>query len=165
MSNTYVECLVKAKQSMIGKFFKILLTMLAVAFGLLTFLLGPVPMVVAVAAGVGAYLVNLFTDLEYEYLYLDRELVVDKVMAKTRRKRVAAYSLDRMEIVAPVRSYRLDPYKNRKVTVKDYSIGEVLQPDKRYAAFYEGNLKLLLSPSEELVKAMRNAAPRKIFTD
>ena len=31
--------------------------------------------------------------MEYEYLYLDRELTIDKVMAKTRRKRVAVYQL------------------------------------------------------------------------
>ena len=107
----------------------------------------------------------MFTDLEYEYLYLDRELVVDKVMAKSKRKRIATYQLDRIEILAPFRSYHLDNYKNRNVKVKDYSIGEVLQPDKRYAMFYEGGEKIILSPSEELIKAMKNTAPRKIFSD
>lgn len=138
--------------------------MLTVLLVLAAFLFPPA-FIIAIVAGVGAYFVNLFTDLEYEYLYLDKELVVDKVMAKSRRKRVATYTLERMEILAPVKSYRLDNYKNRNVKVKDYSIGEELQPDRRYAMFYEGGEKILLSPSEDLIKVMKNAAPRKVYSD
>ena len=164
MSEMYVECLVKAKQSTMAKFFKLLLIMLTVVFGLIMFIFMPA-MLLALACGAGAYFVNLYTDLEYEYLYLDKELSVDKVMAKSKRKRVAAYSLDRMEIFAPIRSYHLDNYKNRNVKVKDFSIGEELQPDKRYVMYYEGGEKIIFSPSEEMVKVMKNVAPRKVFTD
>lgn len=90
---------------------------------------------------------------------------MDKVMAKSKRKRVASYSLSRMEIVAPIRSYHLDNYKNRQVKVKDYSVGEELKPDLRYAIYYEGGEKILFNPSPEMVKAMKNAAPRKVFSD
>lgn len=165
MSDTYVECLVKAKQSTMGKFFKILLIMLTVVFGLLTMMGFVIAFVLAIVTGVGAYFVNLYTDIEYEYLYLDKELTVDKVLAKTKRKRVGTYAIDRVEILAPVKSYHLDNFKNRSVKVKDYSIGEELQPDQRYALYYEGGEKLILSPSEELVKAIKNVAPRKVFMD
>lgn len=165
MSNTYVECLVKQKQSGLSKFFKGVLIFLTVVFGLLMFLGFVIALIAALITGVAAYFVNLYTDLEFEYLYLDRELVVDKVMAKSKRKRVATYSVDRIEILAPIKSYHLDSYKNRDVKVKDYSIGEELQPDMRYAMFYEGGQKILLNPSQELVKAIRNVAPRKVFMD
>lgn len=164
MSDAYVECLVKAKQSVWAKIAKILLIVITVILCPGMFF-SPYILLVVVATGFGAYLVNFLTDLEYEYLYLDKELVVDKIMAKTRRKRVAAYSLDRMEILAPIKSYHLDNYKNRQVKVKDYSIKEVKQPDLRYAMFYEGGEKIILSPSEEMVKVMRNVAPRKVFND
>ncbi len=161
----YVECLVKQKQSGISKFFKGFLIFLTVVFGLLTFI-GFVPaLIAAVVTGAGAYFLNLYTDLEYEYLYLDRELIIDKVMAKTKRKRVATYTVDRMEILAPLRSYQLDSYKNRNVKIKDYSIREELKPDLRYALYYQGGLKVLLNPSPELVKAIRNIAPRKVFME
>lgn len=165
MSDTYVECLVKAKQSAIAKFFKVVLFVLTVIFGLAMFVFGPIPLLLAVVCGVGAYFLNFFTDLEYEYLYLDRELVVDKVMAKTKRKRVATYSIDRMEILAPVKSYHLDGYKNRDAKVKDYSVGMELKPDLRYAMYCEGGLKIVLNPSEELIKAIKSIAPRKVFTE
>lgn len=166
MSEAYVECLVKAKPSILGKFFKYLLIMLTAALALLMFLtMNVILMILAVVTGVGAYFVNLFTDLEYEYLYLDKELVIDKVMAKSRRKRVATYSLDKVEILAPIKSYHLDNYKNRNVKVKDYSIGIEEKPDLRYAMYYEGGEKLLLSPSPEMIKIMKNVAPRKVFSD
>lgn len=166
MSDTYVECLVKAKGPFWGKLVKAVLILLTVILVLAMFLLPTIMVFLgAVVTGAGAYFVNMFTDLEYEYLYLDRELVVDKVMAKSKRKRIATYQLDRVEILAPFKSYHLDNYKNRTVKIKDYSIGEELQPDRRYAMFYEGGEKIILSPSEELIKAMKNTAPRKVFSD
>ena len=166
MSDAYVECLVKAKTSVAATFFKILLIAIAViSFLIMFFTMISLAFIPMLLAGVGAYFLNLYTDLEYEYLYLDKELTVDKVMAKSRRKRIATYSLDRIEILAPIKSYRLDNYKNRDVKVKDYSIGEERQPDLRYAMFYEGGEKVILSPSPEMIKIMKNVAPRKVFSD
>lgn len=168
MSDGYVECLIKAKTSLLAKFVKFVLITMSVLSLMSMFIMPPLmtlALIGAILTGGGAYLVNLFTDLEYEYLYLDKELTVDKVMAKSRRKRVAVYQLDKVEILAPVKSYHLDNYRNRSAKVKDYSIGEVLQPDKRYVMYYEGAQKILLSPSEELVKVMKNVAPRKVFSD
>ncbi len=165
MSETYVECLVKAKSKpgmVLLKFLLIGLTAVFVLLMLLGIILAIIP---GAITGVLAYFMTLYSDLEYEYLYLDKELVIDKVLAKSRRKRVGTYQVDRMEIMAPFHSHRLDNYRNRQVKVKDYSIGEELKPDLRYAVYYEGGEKLILSPSEEIVKAIRNVAPRKVFTD
>ena len=86
MSDVYVECLIQAKASPLGKFFKFILIAVAVVLGIMS--VGGILVAVlgAVAAGVGAYFVHLNTDIEYEYLYLDKELSVDKVMAKSKRK-------------------------------------------------------------------------------
>ena len=166
MSDAYVECLVKAKTPWWGGFLKVVLIALTVLLGIVMFLtMNVILLVITVAAGAGAYFINLTTDLEYEYLYLDKELTIDKVMAKTRRKRVAVYQLDRVEILAPIKSYHLDNYKNRDTKAKDYSIGSEEQPDLRYVMYYEGGEKLILSPSPEMIKVMRNVAPRKVFAD
>ncbi|MDE5589876.1 MAG: hypothetical protein K2J60_12180 [Acetatifactor sp.] len=166
MSETYIECLVKAKSSMLGKFFKYLLFLLTAMLLVLMFLsMSMILFILAIVAGVGAYFVGMYTDLEYEYLYLDKELTIDKVMGKSKRKRVAVYQLDRMEIFAPIKSYHLDNFRNRQTKDKDYSIGYEEQPDLRYVMYYEGGERLILSPSPELVKIMKNAAPRKVFSD
>ena len=112
-----------------------------------------------------AYFVYMNAELEYEYLYLDKELTVDKVMAKTKRKRVAQYDLNRMEIFAPVNSYHLDSFKNRNAKSVDYSSGEAKQPEARYVMYYDSGEKVILEPNEDMIKAIKNIAPRKVFTD
>lgn len=163
--DSYVECLVKAKPKGLWKFLKVLLIMLTVVFVLLSLMGVVLLFVFAIATGVGAYLLNMKANVEYEYLYLDKELTIDKIMAQTKRKRVAVYRLDSMEIFAPIKSYHLDNYKNRQVKIKDYSYGDGHQPDTRYVFYYEGGEKIVFNPSEEMIKALRNVAPRKIFTD
>lgn len=164
MSDIYVECLISAKKSTLAKVLTVVLIVLTVVFVLAMFL-APALMLLAVATGIGAYFVNLYSNVEYEYLYLDKELTVDRILAQSKRKRVASYSLDRMEIFAPIRSWHLDNFKNRNVKPVDYSIGRELQPDERYVMYYEGGVKVILSPSEELVKVLKNVAPRKVFND
>ena len=115
--------------------------------------------------GVAAYFVYLNSDVEYEYLYVDKELTVDKVMAKSRRKRVATYDLGKIEILAPIKSWHLDNYKNRTDKTVDYSSGEEKQPDRRFAFFYDGKQRVLIEPNEEMIKAMQTVAPRKVFKD
>ncbi len=92
MSDSYVECLVKAKQPTWAKILKVLLIALTVLSCLVMFVF-IIFLPVALAAGVGAYFLNMYTDLEYEYLYLDKELSVDKIMAKSKRKRVGLTAL------------------------------------------------------------------------
>lgn len=139
--------------------------MLTAAFGLLGIMGNLIALVIAAVCGVGAYFVNLNAEIEYEYLYLDKELTIDKIMAKSKRKRVGVFEVERMEILAPFKSYQLDSYKNRQVKTLDYSIGEEEQPDKRYVMFYNGEKKIILSPNESLIKAIKTIAPRKVFTE
>ncbi|MCD7835717.1 MAG: DUF6106 family protein [Lachnospiraceae bacterium] len=165
MSDTYVECLVTGKASAAAKALKVILIILLVLFVLSMVITGMVGLFLAAITGVGLYFTNQYTHVEYEYLYLDREISVDRVLGKSRRKRVATYTMERMEILAPVRSYHLDGYRNRKVKTTDYSSLEDVRADGGYAMYYEGGERVLLSPSSEMLKAVKNAAPRKVFTD
>ena len=164
MNETYVEWLVKRNTPAYMTLLKILTIMLTVCFVLLGFFLLPA-MIIAVLLGVAAYFVYLNSDVEYEYLYVDKELTVDKVMAKSRRKRVATYDLGKIEILAPIKSWHLDNYKNRTDKTVDYSSGEEKQPDRRFAFFYDGKQRVLIEPNEEMIKAMQTVAPRKVFKD
>lgn len=96
---------------------------------------------------------------------MDKELSIDKIMAKSRRKKAATFDLGKMEIVAPVKSWHLDQYKNRNDKVVDYSSGEEKQPDTRYLFYYDGKQKVIFEPNREMLKAMQLVAPRKVFTD
>ncbi len=164
MNETYVEWLVKRKTPAYMLLLKFLTIILAACFILLGFLFMPA-MIIGILLGVAAYFVNLNADLEYEYLYVDKELAVDKVLAKSRRKRVAVFDVGKMEILAPIKSWHLDNYKNRQDKVVDYSSGEEKQPDGRYVFYYDGQKKVIFEPNEEMIKAITTVAPRKVFKD
>jgi hypothetical protein len=165
MNEGYVECLVKGRPNYLAKIGKVALIALAALFFIGSMWLGTWAMILAVLTGTGAYIVNMYTDVEYEYLYLDKEVTVDKVYNKSRRKRVATFKLDKMEVFAPVHSYQLEKFGAKQAKPTDYSIGYEDKPDLRYIMYYEGNKQILFSPNEAMIKAMKNAAPRKVFTD
>ena len=162
---TYVECMVKKKGNGLMSALKVLLIGITVITGLLGFMGLIVFLIIAVVAGVGAYFVSLNANLEYEYLYVDKQLTVDKIMARTRRKKVETFDLERMEILAPIKSWHLDDYKNRQLKVVDYSSGVEQQPDIRYSMIYNGEKRVIFEPNAEMVAAIKSIAPRKVFTD
>ena len=162
---TYVECMVKKKANGLMSALKVLLIGITVITGLLGFMGLIVFLIIAEVAGVGAYFVSLNANLEYEYLYVDKQLTVDKIMARTRRKKVETFDLERMEILAPIKSWHLDDYKNRQLKVVDYSSGVEQQPDIRYSMIYNGEKRVIFEPNAEMVAAIKSIAPRKVFTD
>lgn len=166
MNETYVECLVKKKTPAylaVARTLLLTLTVLLAAAGILLLILPA--LLFAIAFGVASYFVYMNTNLEYEYLYVDKELTIDKIMSKAKRKRIGVFPVEKMEIVAPMKSWHLDNFKNRNDKTCDYSSGEVRQPETRYVFYYEGRQKVIFEPNEELVKALQFAAPRKVFLD
>ena len=164
-SETYVECLVARKPTFIRNFIKTLFIMVTVVFCLIGFAT-PFGFLVAIVTGIAAYFAYMNADIEYEYLYLDKEISIDKIMAKSKRKKLDAYNVERIEIIAPINSHQMDGYKNRTMKkTLDYSSGRIENPDKRYVMIYEGNIQIIWEPNEDMLKAVRMVAPRKVFTD
>ena len=124
MSDLYSELLVKKKQTakdMVVKYGLIVLTVIMAIGGLLVNGLLLVP---AVALGVACYFVIPKTDLEYEYLFVNGELDIDMIMSKSKRKRVKSIQLAEADLVAPLKSHRMDYYNgNQKMKVMDFSSG------------------------------------------
>lgn len=165
MSESYVEVLVKREKTFLSTFLRTLCIVLIVIAVLLTMLGGGLTfLLVAIGLGVVAYFLWMNTEIEYEYLYLDKELVIDKVMSRTKRKRVHTYNIERMEILAPSTSHQLDSYNHRTFKVVDYSSGSK-QNTQRYIMIYDGTTKVILESNLELAKVIRTIAPRKVFLD
>lgn len=160
----YVECLVRRKQPLAAKIVVYFLYGLTAIFGVSALVTGFIGVMLGIITGVGGYVLNMFTNVEFEYLFIEKELQVEKVMARSKRVPMGTYEMNKIEIIAPIDSHQLDSYKNRKVKVKNFSAGRT-KPETRYAVYCEGNLKLLITPSEELYKAMWMTAPRKVFKD
>ncbi|MCR5669821.1 MAG: DUF6106 family protein [Butyrivibrio sp.] len=166
--NSFVECLVESKASPIVKLLSYFSLVLAVIFFILSFLspLGIIALILCVAAGVAYYFLSLNASIEFEYQYCDKEITVDKILNKSKRKNVGKYEVERLEVMAPTRSYHLDEYKNKTLKTLDYSAREKdPQPDPTYTFIYDGKERVVFEPSAEFVAAVKNVAPRKVFTD
>ena len=167
MSDLYSELLVKKKRTAKDNLIKyglIGLTALLAAAGLF---LMPVLLIAAIVVGVAAYFIIPGTDLEFEYLFVNGELDIDKIMAKTKRKKVKTLNLQEADLMAPLNSHRMDYYNgNQKLKVLDFSSGD--PEHKRYAIIMRDGgetCKIIIEPDEALAKTMRNCAPSKVFLD
>lgn len=166
MNDSYVEILVKKENSIIGTLERVVCIALTVCIALFSLAVGNfIFMIAAVAMGVLTYYVWINTDIEYEYLFLERELSIDKIMAKSNRKKIATFDIERMEILAPANSYHFDDYRNRTFKEKDFSSGIKKNPDMRFVMIYDGTQKIYLSEDPRLATAIKTIAPRKVFLD
>ena len=165
MNDAYSELLVKKEQTMKEKAIKVLVIALIVLAAVAGILFTPIALVVAVVLGVAAYF--LLPNLDLEYLYVNGELDIDRIASKAKRKRIKSLDLSKMEIMAPLKSHRLD-YQNHNKNMKvfDFSSGNpshniyaMIIPDDKEVC------KVLIEPDMELIKNIEKSCPRKVFTD
>lgn len=165
MNDSYKELIIKREMGAKEIALRAVCVIPTALFALLSLVIGLLPLILAVVFGVLTYFVWMNTDVEFEYLYLDKELSIDKIMAKSRRKKVATLEVERMEILAPEKSHELDSYRNRDYKKADYSAGRDLPDKKQYILYYDGNQKIYMNLTEDFAKAIKTIAPRKVFLD
>ncbi len=165
--NEHIEFLVKVKQRTLLVVVKIVLWILTVLGVLLTFtgILSIFPLIFAVITGLCANLCGLRADIEYEYTLTDKEMDIDVIYAKQSRKHLITLDLEKLEIMAPVGSARLQGYKNRGAKFKDFSSMMTNPVNPVYDMYYDGNKCFRIEPDERLFKAIKDVAPFKVYTD
>lgn len=166
MSDLYSELLVKKERTIKDKLVKGGLIALVVICALVGIVM-PFLLFVAIALGIAAYFIIPGTDLEFEYLFVNGELDIDKIMSKSKRKRVKSLNISECDLMAPLNSHRMDYYNsNQKLKVQDFSSGN--PEHKRFAIIARDGAdtcKVIIEPDETLAKTMRNTAPSKVFLD
>jgi hypothetical protein len=166
MNDSYKELLVKRDKGVKENLLRAVCVIPTVLAALLTLLTGSIIVfIILIVFGVLDYFVFQWTDIEYEYLYLDKEITIDKIMAKTRRKKAATIDVNKVEIMAPANSHQLDSYRNRDCKTTDLSAGKDVDGQKLYWVYCEGNQKYILNLDMDFVGTVKSVAPRKVFTD
>ena len=168
MSDLYSELLVKKERTAKDRLVKGSIIALIVLLVLAGLFIMPLLLIAAIVLGVCAYLfIFPGTDLEFEYLFVNGELDIDKIMAKSKRKRVKSLNITECDIMAPLNSHRMDYYNsNQKLKVQEFSSGN--PEHKRFAIVCRDGAdtcKVIIEPDEILAKTMRNTAPSKVFLD
>lgn len=162
MSELYSEWIVKKKAPSWGFAVKVLLIILTVLIAVFAMVI-PLLFIVAIALGYLTYRLSLNWNLEYEYTYVNGELDIDKIMAKSRRKRCAVLSMEQTEIVAPEGAHQLDNYNSTPCKTMDFSSG-VAENKKyiMYATYNNEMVKVIFEPNERMINDMWNTSPRKV---
>ena len=105
-------------------------------------------------------------DVEWEYALVEKSMYVDKIMKKSKRKRMGEYDLTKAEVMAPEDSSYIKEYANRNLKVCDYS--SLIPENRKYALVILNNnelIKLILEPDERMLKELRNIIPRQLHVD
>ena len=166
MSDLYTAIIVKRKKTPKDTILKALLiaaTVLAVLAALFT-TLGLIAFIVAVALGIADFFLIPTFDVEFEYLYVNGELDIDKIMSKQKRKRVYSVDIKNLELLAPTNSHALDSY-NRRQDLKTLDFSSRDEQNKSYTMIVKGEKgleRVIFEPNEVILKDMKRVAPREV---
>ena len=161
----YIEQLVLNREDHRMQLLSICLIVLGIASFIILLPISLLFLLFTVLCLVGAYLAASRQVVEYEYLYFDKEISIDRILNRARRKKVGAYELDLMEIVAPEHSHTLDPYREKAGKVIDCRGSSDEEGTRNYMAVFTNQEKLLFTPSRAMIESMRQRAPRKVMLD
>lgn len=161
MSDYYTEQLVKQKTKASSVLAKIVLIVVT-ALSFFLVLLFPMAMIVPVIMiAVDMFLFKRF-DLEFEYLYVNGDLDIDKIMAKQKRKRVFETNVRDIEVLAPTGSIELQQYQRTKTY--DFSSGAGKVKTYEMVTNSQGQtVKIIFEPNKTILEGMKMLAPRKVF--
>ena len=164
MGDTYVELLVKKSDSKTATLLRVILAVGGAVLFLGGFFTNPLVFILGVIMLGCSFIPTLFLNIEYEYLYLEKELSIDRIRKQTSRKKLAEYQLTSLELMAPVSSARLKQFDSLKVC--DYS--SHAEESEPYAIIVDGNgekVKVIIDTNEELLDAIKKTNPRNVYND
>lgn len=167
MNDLYAEVLIKKQATAMDRLKKTGLIML-LALSVLISLFFDFRFLLAVAVlGVATYFLLPTFDLEYEYLLVNRELDIDKIYSRSKRKEAAQFQLEEMELFAPLNSRRMEHYNsNSRLKIRDYSSGD--DGAGIYAMIIRDGqeaCKVLLEPDAQMLDILCKSFPNKVFVD
>ena len=163
MKDVYVEWLVAKKRNFAGKVLRVLLLALALILWFFALGLGQtILLILAVIESIITYFIFCFTDVEYEYVYVNGELMVDRILKKSMRKRMLNVDSSEMEVVAPMTSPKVDGYKHRQYKEFIFTSGTEKDKKRIYEIYCNNGIKVVFEPNREMIEAMRSQMPHKV---
>lgn len=160
MNDIYTEQLLKKQSSSKDNRIKFILIVLTLGVVVMTlgnplWLLG-----ILIMIGVDVWVFRSL-NVEYEYLYINGNLDIDKIMSKSRRKEVFEMEINDLEVMALRGEAELKMYQGLKA--QDYSSGNTNSRQYEMIVIQNGEKKrIIFEPNDVIVDGMRMLAPRKV---
>lgn len=171
MSDVFIEHMVKKLPTAQSEGRKLLIVLGGIVLVLLPFIVSflginilMISPVVLVGVIWGGRTLLRRESIEFEYIVTNDDLDVDKIMAKSSRKRLISIDCHRFDILAPID--KLTPeYQNVPRTVDASS--SIKNPARWFAVFQakDGVRTLLIfEPNEKMIETFRRYIPQKMRT-
>lgn len=165
MGDIFKEQLVNRKRTLKDGMISALIVIGAILVVLAVSIFIPQVLLVAVMiVAYGAYWLIQRQDIEYEYILTNGDLDIDKIMNKSKRKRVLSVSVKNFVAMAHVEDTEHAHELNNFEKTLDYSSGEI-KPNTYAALFNHNNqkVKMIFEPNEEIIKGIFHYIPRKLY--
>ena len=164
MGDIFKEQLVSKKRTAKDGMITALVILAAILLVAASFLFIPQAFVlVVIIVAYGAYWLVQRQNIEYEYSFTNGDLDIDKIINKSKRKRLISVSVKDFEAMAHVEdkdhSHELSGFEK----TLDFSSGEI--KSNTYAAVFmhnNQNVKMIFEPNEEILKGIFHLIPRKL---
>lgn len=164
MNETYAEWLVKRKTPFYSHIIVGIMALITLCCVFLAMTGHVLNVILMFLAGGGTYLVRRNYNIEYEYLFVNAQLSVDKILGRSKRKTAWEGSVENMEVIAPSDHFALRDYENQNRKKMDFS--SQLPGAKTYTIMYQSGperLEIIIEPDEKILKCLRRTAPRKVI--
>lgn len=118
-----------------------------------------IPIIAAIVVGV-VFLLRRY-NIEYEYVFTNGDLDIDKIINKSKRKNAMSISVRSFETMVPVANKDYEREVSHFTKLYDFSSGTV--KDNTYAVIFDKDkerVKMIFEPDEHMFKAIRSYIPR-----
>ncbi len=163
MNESYAECLVRRRVPIYSYVVNILMGAVTAYCILLAFTTNVIGVILMFLSGFGAYILYRNSRVEFEYLYVDKTLCIDKILGKAKRKKAWEGKIEDIQIIAPSDSHVLGDYQSAGAKVMDFS--SQLSDAKTYTVIVQAgseSLKIIFEPNEKMLNCIAQTAPRKV---
>lgn len=164
--SNYVEWLIKRKEPVYGIIVRVFMLFLSMLSVVLTFLgfFGMFGIIIVVLIIGASYFLFQNLSVEYEYLFADGSLSVDRILGKSRRKRFLECEKEEVVAVAPSQSHALKDFEKSDIKTVNCASGK--PGINTYALIFQKGpetTKVIFEPNEKMLAAMKRCYPRKVL--
>lgn len=165
MYNVSVEQIIKTKPPKIALLFKIVMVIACVLAATTipsTYVLGLMLLIVFIVCTV---LLFKYYDAEYEYSLTDGEMTVDKIMARTMRKRCGVYNMNKAVLIALPGSQDALRMEYKQLRTSDYTANDGDEGVVVVYTYDNSNelVRIFIQPDEKMMNALKEAVPKGTF--
>ncbi len=165
MTEVVYEQLIKRRNRSIDFIYRALIYASILALVFSTVIFGTIGLILAVVLGFAAYyLIFPRFSVEYEYTLINKELDIDIIYRKEKRKSGMNLDLSQAELIAPLSSPRMAYYQDCKQI--NYSANDSDKPPYAIVITHkQGTVCVLIQMDDTLYSHLKMVVPRVIYRD